>query len=847
MLEVDDALGWAAQPLARRMADVRHLYHLTVRRDVESDTVARDLSGWIFTDLLRGFVGSEEFLARIVSPLRRRRSPWPLHGHGPGRDLTTWAAKTLPLTAGGRRKVKAAADRWAALYAALLGDPVFRATLGDAALWLTSEVEGSLHAAAGVAAAVDRFEGRRLEGWVVALDQAALTVELWVNGAFMGAARPDQFRRDVQHDYGGDGLVGFELVLPAGYDPGLRSLDIEVRLAPSGLVIAEQTLVVEQAAPDELILLRREAAEVRRLLESVEARLPRLSASLAAPLAEYDFHRRMWGGVAPLEGPSRLSLVVVIDGVDASPAWIEASVWKAVAHDLTGLSVTLIIDESQVLAARDLAQRVQWRLGREVTLRIDPSREVSLRFLGALEGSSEDLVLVMKADSVLEPGALNVIARRFESEPGLAALSFDEDAFDPQDEAIDPDARRRISPLLKPSFDVDLLLQSPYVGPGVAFRREALQQFGLRAEAGSLRIPDLVLRLALDGREVGHEPQVLWTRHVAEGPVGPGWLACVAAAVGSDPTIAGVEFGRDVLGADVPGAVRIRRRPLPGARARIIIPTRDGLAMLRPCLDSVEHARTTNETGFDVVVIDHASGSSTADFLAERESAGALRVMPFAGDFNWALMNNLAAADTNDAEVLVFLNDDTTVLTPDWLDALTAQALRADVGAVGCRLLYEDGALQHAGFVARDGRDRFMVHEGVGLPGSDPGYMGRHALAHSTVAVTGACMAVRSDVFRRLGGFDAAHLPVEGNDVDFCMRAQAEGLKVIYEPHATLYHRESKTRGFNRTPQQFESAAAAARTVWERWGERFGRDPRYHPRFDRLSRPFSRLAPPTGR
>jgi GT2 family glycosyltransferase len=161
------------------------------------------------------------------------------------------------------------------------------------------------------------------------------------------------------------------------------------------------------------------------------------------------------------------------------------------------------------------------------------------------------------------------------------------------------------------------------------------------------------------------------------------------------------------------------------------------------------------------------------------------------------------------------------------------------VGVVGCRLIYADGAIQHAGFVSLDARDRFLTHEGVGAPGSDAGYLGRHALAHETIAVTGACMAMRKDVFERLGGFDAARFPVEGNDVDLCFKARAAGLKILYSPHATLYHLESRSRTFQEDDRRL--SAEASRRLWDRWGGAVCPDPYYNRHFDRRSPPFTRL------
>ncbi|WP_373458346.1 glycosyltransferase [Brevundimonas sp. SORGH_AS_0993] len=183
-------------------------------------------------------------------------------------------------------------------------------------------------------------------------------------------------------------------------------------------------------------------------------------------------------------------------------------------------------------------------------------------------------------------------------------------------------------------------------------------------------------------------------------------------------------------------------------------------------------------------------------------------------------------------------------MSQDWLDELVSRALQSGVGAVGCRLLYEDGTLQHAGFVARETADDFLTHEGVGEEGSEGGYLGRHALVHETSAVTGACIAVRRELFQALGGFDAVQFPIDGNDVDFCFRVRDAGYSVIYTPYATLYHLKSKTRGYGATEAARDKAQQSLARLWEMWSGKFTPDPYYNRHFDRTGQPFSRLRPP---
>jgi O-antigen biosynthesis protein len=218
-------------------------------------------------------------------------------------------------------------------------------------------------------------------------------------------------------------------------------------------------------------------------------------------------------------------------------------------------------------------------------------------------------------------------------------------------------------------------------------------------------------------------------------------------------------------------------------------------------------------------------------------------VLSYAGRFNYSAINNLAAREAG-GEILVFLNNDTRVITPEWCEELVSHAVRPEIGAVGARLLYADGTLQHAGVVM--GVEGLAGHEGVGDSVLDGGYFGRHQLVHRAGAVTAACMATRRELFLSLeGGFDELHLQIAFNDVDYCMRVRAAGLHVLYSPFAVLYHLESRSRGRDLAPAQQARHRGEVGAFLRRWGDAAGRDPYYNPRFERHARPFARLRPLT--
>jgi GT2 family glycosyltransferase len=211
---------------------------------------------------------------------------------------------------------------------------------------------------------------------------------------------------------------------------------------------------------------------------------------------------------------------------------------------------------------------------------------------------------------------------------------------------------------------------------------------------------------------------------------------------------------------------------------------------LRACFDSIQS--TIGECPVDVVLIDNGSvqpeTASLVDRLADRAD---VQVIEDPRPFNWAQLNN-AGAHQASGDVLIFLNNDIEALRRGWVDALCTQAVRPDVAAVGARLLYPDRGLQHCGVVI--GLGGAAGHVLVGVDEFAPGYLNMAVATRECAGVTGACLATRRDVFETLGGFDEA-LGVDLNDIDFCLRAQRAGMRVLYEPEAELVHHESPSRG----------------------------------------------------
>ena len=381
---------------------------------------------------------------------------------------------------------------------------------------------------------------------------------------------------------------------------------------------------------------------------------------------------------------------------------------------------------------------------------------------------------------------------------------------------------RRRSPVFKPEWSPDLLLSMPYLGRMVTYRRELLAEVGGTAPAlEGAEDWDLALRMTEHARRIAHVPKVLCHARASAEPADEGMAEAGRRAVADALARRGLDGRVEPTGRPVH---RIRYAIRGAPLVSLIMPTRDKVAVLRNCVESIEVR--TSWSRRELLVVDNGSTEHHAQrYLAEL--ARRHRVLRDPRPFNWAVLNNAAAREAS-GEYLLFMNNDMEVLAPDWIEALLEHAQRAEVGVVGAKLLYPDRTLQHAGVVLGIG---VADHAFKRLPDEAPSYCRLAHAVRDVSAVTGACMMVRRETFERLGGFDE-RLRVAFNDIDFCLRARAEGLLVVYTPFATLIHHESLTRRALH-PREDEALVRA------RWRVELLDDPYYSPHLTRERSDYS--------
>jgi GT2 family glycosyltransferase len=394
----------------------------------------------------------------------------------------------------------------------------------------------------------------------------------------------------------------------------------------------------------------------------------------------------------------------------------------------------------------------------------------------ALELAQGDLVALLDHDDLFRPHALFLVSEFFRDHPDHDIVYTDEDK-------LLPDGRRG-QPYLKGAYSADLLLSNNYICHLTVARRRLIEEVGgFRSGFEGSQDHDLLLRLVERGI-VGHISEVLYTWRQVPGSAALTVDAKRGAYRSGTRAIAEALERRVLPGAVVsagtPGWYHVRYVLKATPKVSVIIPTRDRVDLLQICLDSI--ANRTAYSNYEVVIVDNDSrDSATLEYLAGLRN----RVLKDPSYFNYARIMNDAVSET-DGEYILFLNNDMRVLSDEWMTAMLEHSQRPEVGAVGARLLYPDGRVQHEGI---------KIGGGIIAGNIDhDDYFGLGKSIHEVSAVTGACMMMRREVFDRVGGFDE-RLRVAFNDVDLCLRLRKYGYRIIYQPLAELVHHESASRG----------------------------------------------------
>jgi GT2 family glycosyltransferase len=271
----------------------------------------------------------------------------------------------------------------------------------------------------------------------------------------------------------------------------------------------------------------------------------------------------------------------------------------------------------------------------------------------------------------------------------------------------------------------------------------------------------------------------------------------------------------------------------------MIIPTRDRADLLRKMVNSV--FAKTDYKNYELVIVDNESSEAAAlDYLDGLRKDRRAQIHRVPGSFNYSKLNNLGVSKAR-GNVIALMNNDLEAINPDWLKEMLSHLMRPEIGAVGARLWYPDGTLQHAGVILGSGGVAGHIHGGKR---PDSGYFSRQHLAQNFSAVTAACMLVRKEVYQEVNGLDEINLPVAFGDVDFCLRLRRAGYRIVWTPHAEFFHHESASRGVEDTSDKQRRFLSEIEYMRETWGDLLVTDPYYNPNLSLDSDLFTLAFPP---
>jgi GT2 family glycosyltransferase len=465
--------------------------------------------------------------------------------------------------------------------------------------------------------------------------------------------------------------------------------------------------------------------------------------------------------------------------------------------------------------------RIKW-------LRRETNGHISAASNSALSLATGEFVALMDHDDLLPQHALYEVLVSLNKDPTLDIIYSDEDQIDRKG--------RRSLPYFKTDWNIDLLLGHNMISHLGVYRRTLLEHVGgFREGFEGSQDYDLALRCAdatIPDR-IHHIPSVLyhWRRDYGPASFSEGKLdECSEAALRavSDHLDRRRERGKAIPHPVLPKWSRVVRTvPSPAPLVTLIVPTHDRADLLAMCADGL--LKKTDYPEIELLIIDHASEQPATFALFEKLKLDSrVRIISHKGPFNYSAINNMAVAKAR-GSIIGLINNDIDVINPDWLSEMVSLASLNSVGAVGAKLIYPDGRVQHGGIVL--GVGGIANHFNHALSRWAMGYFGRNLLTSSVSAVTGACLVVRKSVFEEVGGLNEIDLPVAFNDVDFCLKLRNKGYRNIWTPHAELYHHESASRGTDDTSEKSTRFSRETEYMRATWGPELEHDPFYNDNF----------------
>lgn len=439
----------------------------------------------------------------------------------------------------------------------------------------------------------------------------------------------------------------------------------------------------------------------------------------------------------------------------------------------------------------------------------------------ALASAMGDYIGLLDHDDLLTPDALYEVVKMINENDRPQVLYSDEDK-------ITMDLSEHFQPHMKPDYNKDLLRSNNYITHFFVAERMLVEEVGGEdGEYNGAQDYDLILKCTERAKGIAHIPRILyhWRVHkasTADNPASKMYAFDAGKRAIEDHLKRCGEIGKVSHEKDL-GFYRVKYQVQGSPLISIIIPNKDQVESLDKCLRSIEKSSYKN---YEIIIVENNSTEDETFAYYKKIESDKIRIVYWSDEFNYSAINNFGVKHAR-GDYLLLLNNDVEVIATDWLEELTANCQRKDVGIVGARLYYPDDTIQHAGIVIGIGGVAGALF--VGMPRMFTGYLHKAAIQQDLSAVTAACMMVKRSVYEELGGLEE-ELKVAFNDVDFCLRAREKGYLVVYDPNVELYHFESKSRGTEDSKEKIRRFQNEIEYMRSHWLELLKKgDPMYNP------------------
>jgi len=543
---------------------------------------------------------------------------------------------------------------------------------------------------------------------------------------------------------------------------------------------------------------------------------------------------------AKLAGLKKRPLISVLMPTYNTPEkWLVAAIESVRRQIYENWELCIADDASKDPQVRKILERYQKKDTRIKVVIRETNGHISAASNSALALAHGEFIALLDHDDEIRPHALACLALELDAHPNADLIYSDEDKID--------ENGHRYDHYFKPDWNPDLFMVQNYVSHLGVYRTLLVREVGgFRIGYEGSQDWDLAMRVVerTAPDRIRHIPKILYHWRSV-----PGSTAMLIGAKSYATQAAEKVISEHLVRAGIEATISPTKGsywrvhypvPNPAPRITLIIPTRNRLNVLKPCVESLL-AKTTYPN-FEILVVDNDSDDpETLTYLGELGARPRCRVVSFGGEFNFSAINNFGVSKTN-APLVGLLNNDLEVIHGDWLDEMVSHAVRPEIGCVGAKLYYPDDRIQHAGVIL--GIGGVAAHAWQTHPRGSAGQAHRNLLQQNLSAVTAACLVIRREIFLKVGGLEADKLKVAFNDVDFCLKVQAAGYRNFWTPYAELYHHESASRGAEDTLEKRDRFRNEVEYMTTKWGETLVNDPAYNPNLTLTINDFTLALPP---